>query len=253
MNGRLGMPRSSIPVDAIEGLCQATRNASGIRRISMVTEVARHRTAMSRTFLSRPVQQLLTDGLLDDDASFFDYGCGRGGDVQRLRELGYRANGWDPAHASEEPREHAQVVNLGYVVNVIEDADERKEALRAAWRLADEVLVVAARLDWELSGSPGRQFRDGWITNSGSFQKFTHKASFDPGSIRRWSGEVWPLHLESFMCFVPRQRNSAFWLSMQEVVFGLGRDCRTRVPTPQRPVGPPRRVDRTAPPASHTT
>ena len=136
---------------------------------------------MSRTFFSRPVQQLMADGLLGDGTTFFDYGCGRGGDVRRLRELGHPANGWDPAHASNEPKSHAQVVNLGYVVNVIEDVQERREALQSAWRLADDVLVVAARLDWEVNGSRGKAFGDGWITSSGSFQKF-----FSQGELRSW-------------------------------------------------------------------
>ena len=36
------------------------------------------------------------------------------------------------------------MVNLGYVVNVIEDPSERAEALRLAWKLTRQVLVVAA-------------------------------------------------------------------------------------------------------------
>ena len=136
---------------------------------------------MTRSFLSRPVQQLLLDGLMDDGASFFDYGCGRGGDVRRLRELGHEAAGWDPAHAADEPKRRAQVVNLGYVVNVIEDVDERRQALRSAWELADEVLVVSGRLEWEVNGTPGRPFHDGWITTSGSFQKF-----FSQEELRSW-------------------------------------------------------------------
>jgi hypothetical protein len=136
---------------------------------------------MTRTFLSRPVQQLLADGLLGDGSSFFDYGCGRGGDVRHLRELGHDAAGWDPAHAPDQPRRRGRVVNLGYVVNVIEDVDERREALRQAWRLADDVLVVAARLDWEVTGPPGRPFRDGWVTKTGTFQKF-----YTQEELRAW-------------------------------------------------------------------
>ena len=144
-------------------------------------EVARHRTALTRSFLSSPVQQLMTDGLLEESATFFDYGCGKGDDVRSLRNLGYQAWGWDPAHASDQPMRNAAVVNLGYVVNVIEDLRERKEALTMAWALANEVLVVSARMNWEVSSSPGRSFGDGWLTQSGSFQKF-----FSQEELRGW-------------------------------------------------------------------
>ncbi len=43
--------------------------------------IQRHKTAIRRGDLSRPVKCLLRDGLLGKDATFFDYGCGRGEDV----------------------------------------------------------------------------------------------------------------------------------------------------------------------------
>ena len=38
----------------------------------------------------------------------------------------------------------ADVVNLGYVINVIEDPVERAETLRNAWALCRRVMVVSA-------------------------------------------------------------------------------------------------------------
>ena len=143
-----------MPAHCREGVSQGnSSNGSELGRINPVTVVARHRTAMTRTFLSRPVQQLLTDGLLQEGTTFFDFGCGRGGDVRRLVDLGHEAAGWDPAHASSAPKHKAKVVNLGYVVNVIEDQNERRQALLDAWGLTEEVLVVSARLDWESASS----------------------------------------------------------------------------------------------------
>ena len=40
------------------------------------TPLARDRTAMTRSFLSRPLQQAYAVGLLDGDFTVFDYGCG---------------------------------------------------------------------------------------------------------------------------------------------------------------------------------
>jgi len=116
---------------------------------------SRARTAITRTDLSRPVTQALQDGVIAATRSVLDYGCGRGGDIARLRELGYAASGWDPAFAPGEILAPADVVNLGYVVNVIESAGERAETLHRAWGLARWALVVAARLDWEARG-PGK-------------------------------------------------------------------------------------------------
>jgi DNA phosphorothioation-associated putative methyltransferase len=130
------------------------------------------RTAISRNGLSRPVTQALQDGVIGPGRSLLDYGCGHGGDVTRLRKLGYSASGWDPAFAPDEPLEPADIVNLGYVVNVIESATERADTLHRAWALARSALVVAARLDWEARGPDSRAFKDGVITTRGTFQRF---------------------------------------------------------------------------------
>lgn len=147
----------------------------------MPEPIERHKTAMSRSDLSRPVKQALDDALLPRIASFFDFGCGHGDDVRQLRLLGYEANGWDPVHAPLEPLQSADVVNLGYVVNVIEHINERREALKSAWGLATGILIVAARLDWELSGFRGRPFKDGFVTGDNTFQKF-----YSQDELRGW-------------------------------------------------------------------
>lgn len=130
------------------------------------------RTAINRTDLSRPVMQALQDGVIAPRRSVLDYGCGRGGDVTRLQQLGYSASGWDPAFAPGEPLQPADVVNLGYVVNVIESAAERAGTLRRAWELARWALVISARLDWQTRGLDSRPMNDGVITARGTFQKF---------------------------------------------------------------------------------
>lgn len=136
---------------------------------------------MSRTDVSRPVQVALADGVLRPGRSFFDYGCGRGGDVERLTRAGVAASGWDPAHAPDAPIAPADVVNLGYVVNVIEDRAERAAVVRRAWDLAQAVLVVAARPDWEAGQLQGQPRGDGLMTSKGTFQKF-----FAQDELRSW-------------------------------------------------------------------
>ena len=139
------------------------------------------RTAMSRTDVSRPVQLALADGVLQEGASFFDFGCGLGGDVRRLGAAGFDACGWDPAHSPKDEIRSADVVNLGYVVNVIEDHSERVETLKRAWALARSALVVAARPDWEASQVRGQPRGDGVLTSKWTFQKF-----FGQDELRVW-------------------------------------------------------------------
>lgn len=136
---------------------------------------------MTRTGLSRPVSAAIEDLVVRPGTSVFDYGCGRGGDVKRLRSLGFEAIGWDPEHSPEAARREADVVNLGYVINVIEDPAERAEVLRSAWSLARKILVVAARPEWEGRDLGGRPYRDGWITGKGTFQKF-----YGQEELRTW-------------------------------------------------------------------
>src|SRR4051794_24412151 len=106
----------------------------------------RHRTAIGRASFSRPVRIALDDGLVSHDVHVLDYGCGRGDDVRGLQTLGIAAVGWDPQHASPAPTLPTDVVNLGYVLNVIDDPIERARVLISAWQLTRRLLVVAARL-----------------------------------------------------------------------------------------------------------
>ena len=134
--------------------------------------IARHRTAISRAVHSQPVQQLLRTGLLKSGVTFFDFGCGRGDDVRALQEAGFNANGWDPFYAPDNPKLEADVVNLGFVLNVIEDPFERAKVLAEAYGLVGRCLTVAVLTDHQRRSEVSRPYRDGILTNRGTFQKF---------------------------------------------------------------------------------
>mgnify|MGYP002033164120 FL=1 len=140
---------------------------------------------MTRGFMSRPMQQAHSDGLLEAGITVFDYGCGKGEDVRQLITLGVDAAGWDPAHAPDQKLRTSDVVNIGYVVNVIEDPVERAEALKEAWKITSDVLVVSARLDWDVDAKSGKPFGDGRMMSNGAFQKF-----FSQEDLRAWIGTV---------------------------------------------------------------
>ena len=86
--------------------------------------------------------------------------------------MGVPVSGWDPAYFPDEERTPADVVNLGYVVNVIEDPEDRAVALCAAWELAKKLLIVSARLEWEAQNVAGNFQGDGIVTSKRTFQKF---------------------------------------------------------------------------------
>lgn len=140
------------------------------------SEVQRHRTAISRSGLSTPSQSLADNGFFDRKLSFFDYGCGRGEDVAELKAHGVQASGWDPAFAPDEPKCGADVVNLGFVINVIEDPGERAQAVIEAYGLARRLLVVSAMLGGESITSKFDRYGDGIRTKRNTFQKYYRQA-----------------------------------------------------------------------------
>lgn len=130
---------------------------------------------MARTRLSKPARLALGKGLVSSDDTYLDYGCGRGGDVERLSARGIEASGWAPYWRPEPPPKPANVVACVYVLNVIEVPEERSEALLRAWDLARRLLIVAARVDKpSYTGTP---YGDGVVTRIGTFQHFYTRKS----------------------------------------------------------------------------
>jgi DNA phosphorothioation-associated putative methyltransferase len=145
------------------------------------TTIARHLTALKRNQLSRPVRLALADSIIKSDTVVLDYGCGQGDDVRLLQENGVSCTGWDPFFSQSCPRSPAEVVNLGYVVNVIEDTGEREDALRTAWSLSQRALIVSARLTVECDPDEDVRFGDGYLTSRRTFQKL-----FEQNELRTW-------------------------------------------------------------------
>ena len=123
-----------------------------------------------------PIRLALDQEIISASTTVFDYGCGRGSDLRHLTDQGITCNGWDPMHRPDGAREPADVVNLGYVINVIETADERDASLREAWKLTQGVLLVTARLRLEELGADLVRYQDGFLTSRGTFQKFYDQA-----------------------------------------------------------------------------
>lgn len=134
--------------------------------------IDRHKTALVRHELSAPMKTLVKHGYLEGSYSIFDYGCGRGDDLRELEAHGLDVLGWDPNFQPDNDKVNSSIVNLGFVLNVIEDQDERLEALLGAWELADKFLVVSVMLANENYIAQFKPYKDGVITSRNTFQKY---------------------------------------------------------------------------------
>jgi DNA phosphorothioation-associated putative methyltransferase len=138
----------------------------------MALTIKSHKTAIRRYDLSRPLKTAIQDRILNDEYTVFDYGCGRGDDIEVLQIMKFQCSGWDPTHRPNTEQTKADIVNLGFVVNVIEDQDERKDALVQAYKLSQKALIVSALLDISSNQSIyAKEHGDGHVTSRSTFQK----------------------------------------------------------------------------------
>ncbi len=164
-------------------------------------QIERHRAAIRRREPSLPVKCIIRDQLLEACSSFFDYGCGHGEDVRHLGKLGLDCDGWDPVFRPRSPKGPADAVNLGYVLNVIEDVRERSQTLHDAWKLCGKVMSVAARI---LVGGRGKteiEYGDGVLTKLGTFQEFFTQAELREYIESELGTEAVPAALGVFYVF----------------------------------------------------
>jgi len=134
--------------------------------------IERHKTALSRDKLSLPLFLIAKRGYLDGSYSVLDYGCGRGDDIRELEAHDVDCVGWDPVYSPETDPVESDIVNLGYVINVIEDRNERVETLRRAFSFASKFLLVSAMLGNETVFEKYKAYGDGVITARNTFQKY---------------------------------------------------------------------------------
>jgi len=145
---------------------------AGVEGLKEDIKIDRHKAAIHRPDLSKPVRLALEAGLFTESSTFFDYGCGHGEDIKRISDRGFTSSGWDPYYRPQCDCTSAEIVNLGYIINVIESQIERREALIKAWELTQKVLIVSAQV---LIGDVGKgqiAYSDGVVSSRNTFQKY---------------------------------------------------------------------------------
>ncbi len=153
----------------VDEVIESYKNPEEFLRSDVDLADLRHKTAMSRNDLSLPAKLALKSGAIAPGLSHLDYGCGKAGDVIRLRQKGIDSRGYDPFYFPYTPLISADVVSCCYVVNVIESEKERQQVVEKAWSLAKKSLIVAIRTDDR--PSVVLPYGDGHIVANGCFQK----------------------------------------------------------------------------------
>ncbi|MFM2378614.1 MAG: hypothetical protein RLZZ143_1192 [Cyanobacteriota bacterium] len=196
-------------------------NLEGQREKSIIID--RHKAALVRKTLSRPTRLALAAGLFLPETTFFDYGCGYGGDIERIAQQGYQSEGWDPYYRPDSPLIESDIVNLGYVINVIESAEERQEALLKAWQLTRQVLIVSAQILIDDSERGLMAYEDGIITRRNTFQKYYQQEELKQYIDSSLGVDSIPITLGVYLVFQEEEKAEAFRLSR----------CLSRATTPK--------------------
>ena len=176
-------------------------------------QIKRHKTAIKRYDFSAPIKSLLRDQLISEEDSVFDYGCGRGSDARLLKKQGFNCRGWDPSFKPNEPKLESEIVNLGYVINVIEDPEERSQALSDAWKLSKKLLVVSALTEMYGRGKTCVRFGDGMITKLDTFQKLFSQAELRLYIQEITGAEAWPAGIGIFYVFKNEELKQSYLLN----------------------------------------
>ena len=144
-------------------------------------------TAITRKKLSQPLQIAMKKDqfpAVKTWSTILDYGCGKGSDVELLREKGYNTVGYDPYTASSsrhctktKPKEKFELILNNFVLNVIPGRKDRMEVVEdlakhtrkngsilVSTRSTSDVNSQALRGGWE-------KHKDGFLTGRGTFQK----------------------------------------------------------------------------------
>lgn len=179
-------------------------------------EIVRKRTAISRSGFSRPIRFALEAGLINPSVSVFDYGCGKGQDIVRLNGISVNATGWDPAFLPNGVKKQASVVNLGYVINVIEENEERIQVLNEAWCLANDLLIVAARTTLE-KAQFSEVYSDGYITSRNTFQKMYTQS--DLYNLLKATTSVEPVAVAPGIFFIFRNKKKRYEYLVNKMLY----------------------------------
>lgn len=146
----------------------------------MSKSIRRERTAIKRKKPSAPVIWAYENGNID--SVVFDWGCGKGKDSEYLTKEGFEVISYDPFFDDTNPPdcldfEYINTILLIYVMNIIEDIDERNDLIFDIGSISNEgtnVIIAVPRnktIEYRANKSGWEEYEDGYITKNNTFQK----------------------------------------------------------------------------------
>lgn len=180
-------------------------------------EVERHKTAINRHQLSKPMSILAKHNYLNGEYSIFDYGCGKGDDVRELEAHGLNVSKYDPHHYPEEDKVVSDIVNLGFVLNVIEDRTERDATLKQAWEFSNKILAVSVMIAGETMLQKFTPYKDGVITKTNTFQKYYAQSEIRYYIEKILDEQAIPVGQGIFLIFKDKIEEQSFLIERQYI------------------------------------
>jgi DNA phosphorothioation-associated putative methyltransferase len=178
-------------------------------------DIERHKTALTRDKLSTPMFLLAQRGFLNQNYSVLDYGCGKGDDLRELEAHGIECIGWDPVHKPDVDLSSCDIVNLGFVINVIEDREERIETLKRAYSYSEKLILVSAMLGNESVFEQYKPYKDGVITKRNTFQKYYMQGELQQFIENTLSENAIPIGAGVFIVFKDKIEEQNYLLERQ--------------------------------------
>jgi len=198
-------------------------------------EVERHKTAIDRDHLSQPLKALAKHGYLNGEYSMLDYGCGKGDDVRELEAHGINVTGWDPTHRPDSQLLNSDIVNLGFVLNVIEDRQERDETLLKAYSHTNKLLIVSVMIAGENKIEQFTPYKDGVITSRNTFQKYYSQGEFRYYIESTLETNAIPVRQGIFILFKDKIEEQHFLINRQHIKRDWAqltqREIKAKIPT----------------------
>ena len=108
-------------------------------------------------------------------------------------------------------------MNLGFVLNVIEDDGERQETLKAAFVLAKKVLLVSVMLGYQRKREQFAAFEDGVKTQRNTFQKYYLEDEFRSYLEKTLGMNAIPIASGICLVFKDTMEEQLFLLARQQV------------------------------------
>ncbi len=200
--------------------------------VSASQKVERHKTAIDRNKLSAPMQILARHNYFDGTYSILDYGCGKRDDVRELESHGLDIAAWDPVHYPEGQKRAANIVNLGFVLNVIEEQDERLDTLKQAYGLTEKMLIVSVMIAGDSVIRQFQPFGDGVLTSRNTFQRYYSQNEFKEYLEESLAEEAIAVGQGIFILFKDKLEEQHYLLERQHV----RRHWKQQVQRPQKVV-----------------